>query len=66
MSHIPSVKSFVTLERQADGVSRVKFRVRYDTAEGKVDEPGTTLRKARERCSQLLNKNPHARYKVVG
>ena len=34
MSHIPSVKSFVTLERQADGVSRVKFRVRYDTAEG--------------------------------
>lgn len=63
---IPTVLSFVRLERQADGVSRVKFRVRYDTAEGKVDEPGTTLRKARERAAQILARNPHAAYTTLG
>lgn len=63
---IPSVKSTVTLERVADGISRVKFRVRYDTDEGKVDEDGTTLRKARERAAQLLDHNPHAKLKMLG
>ena len=66
MNTIPLVKSFVKLERLADGVSRVKFRVRYDTAEGKVDEPGTTLRKARERAAQILARNPNAAYDTVG
>lgn len=62
---IPTVKSHVTLERMADGVSRVKFRVRYDTADGQVDEEGTTLRKARERAAQILASNPHAAYKTL-
>lgn len=63
--NIPTVQTFVTLERLADGVSRVKFRVRYDTAEGRIDEPGTTLRKARERAAQILARNPHAAYRTV-
>lgn len=62
---IPTVKTHVTLERLADGVSRVKFRVRYDTDEGSVDEDGTTLRKARERAAQILARNPHAAYHTI-
>lgn len=65
MTEIPHVHTFVKLKRAANGVSRVKFAVVYDTERTEVQEGGLTLRKARERAASILARNPHARFECV-
>lgn len=59
---VPHVLSFVQIQRVANGVSRVAFRVAYDEKGSHVREKPTTLRKARDRVSEILAKNKHARH----
>jgi len=57
---IPAVRSFVRLDRVNNGISRVKFRIAYDVGSEVIIEPGTTLRRARERLAAILASNKHA------